>query len=249
MIFKDSAVVTEVWAHKTEFRKGKIKTVSGRNYHSLSFRPCGRVLFEVDGKRHISEGGGITFMPAGVSYQTQVLSEGELWVVHFMTAVPFPKASPVFLDKADADIKSVLSELCESYQAGEEHKYKRMSLIYTLLERTEHRLRPVPRRLRQAKDYIDTHFAEDISIAALAKKAGLSDVHFRNEFKKYFEQSPLSYLKTVRLENAKLLLRSGYYSVSDTALDCGFGSISYFSAEYKRLTGMSPSEYLQQNGE
>ena len=249
MIFDHSAVVTEVWAHKTNFRKGKMKLVPGREYHSLSFRPCGRVRFEVGGKRYISEGGGITFMPAGVSYQTQVLSEGELWVVHFTTDTPYPKAKPLFLDSADADIKSVLSELCESYRAGEEHRYKRMSLIYTLLERMEHRLRPVPRRLRHAKSYIDTHFAEEISIAALAKQAALSDVHFRNEFKKYFDCSPLSYLKSVRLENAKQLLRSGYYSVSDTAVDCGFGSISYFSAEFKRLTGMSPSEYLQKNVE
>lgn len=92
---------------------------------------------------------------------------------------------------------------------------------------------------------MDKQFSEPLTIAALAKEAGVSDVHFRKEFKHYYGVSPISYLKQVRIENAKQLLRSGYYTVTDVALECGFESISYFSYEFKRLTGVSPTTYLQ----
>ncbi len=245
MLFKDFAIVSDLWAKQTVCKKGKMKLVSGRDYHSLSFRLSGTVSFDIGGKHYISETGGITFMPAHFSYQTQVLSPSTILLVHFRTKKKYPDALPLFLENGDAEIKAILSELCESYRPGGEHTYKCMSLLYTLLERVDRRLRPTPKRLRRAKSHIDKNFAENISIADLAKEAGLSEVHFRNEFKKYFALAPLAYLKKVRIENAKQLLRSGYYTVSDTALACGFESISYFSYEFKRLTGTTPREYIE----
>ena len=43
---------------------------------------------------------------------------------------------------------------------------------------------------------------------------------------------------------SKQLLRSGYYSVTETASACGYDSVSYFSQEFKREVGMTPTEYV-----
>jgi AraC-like DNA-binding protein len=48
----------------------------------------------------------------------------------------------------------------------------------------------------------------------------------------------------VRINNAKQLLRSGYYSVTDVALECGFENVGYFSYTFKQLTGVSPTAFM-----
>jgi len=59
-----------------------------------------------------------------------------------------------------------------------------------------------------------------------------------------FDCAPVVYLKNVRLENAKILLESGLYTISETAGLCGFHSVSYLSKEFSRKYGMSPREYM-----
>jgi AraC-like DNA-binding protein len=81
------------------------------------------------------------------------------------------------------------------------------------------------------------------SVAALAEEAGVSDVYFRREFKRCAGMPPREYIRLVRLENAKALLDTALYSVSETATRCGFDSISYFSAEFRRAYGVTPSEF------
>ena len=80
-----------------------------------------------------------------------------------------------------------------------------------------------------------------LSVSYLARKAGVSEVYFRREFGKCTGLSPIKYIKKVRLENTRALLSTAVYSVGEVATRCGFDSISYFSEEYKRAYGVSPS--------
>ncbi len=245
MLFSQKASVYNLWMHEVDFKEGKLQNVSGRPFHSLSLRLGGKVLFEMDGKRYLSEENGITFMPAGVEYVTQLQSKGRMIVVQFETVEDLPDTRPQFLENR-ADLKPLFEELWDIYSAGEDNHYRCMSLFYTILATLNKPPKPTaPRRIQRAKWRMDKQFSEPLTIAALAKEAGVSDVHFRKEFKHYYGVSPISYLKQVRIENAKQLLRSGYYTVTDVALECGFESISYFSYEFKRLTGVSPTTYLQ----
>ena len=80
---------------------------------------------------------------------------------------------------------------------------------------------------------------------AMAAQTGWSEVYFRRAFRAAFGTSPLAYIRRVRLENAKALLRTGYYSVTETATRCGFDSVSYFSYTFRRETGVTPSAYRE----
>lgn len=245
MIFGKNAVVVELWTYKTNFKKAKMQTVQGRLYHSLSLRLSGSAVFEIDGKRYLSEAGDITFMPADFSYNTEIISEGSMMLVHFRTVKKYDDLKPAFFTSGDVDIENIFSQLCDSHTTSGEHSYKCMSLFYSLLDMIDRPRTLIPKRMRLAKNHIDKNYAEPICIASLAYASGLSEVHFRNEFKKYFGMPPVSYIKKVRVDNARHLLRSGYYSVTDIALMCGFDSISYFSYEFKRLTGKTPTEYIK----
>ena len=56
-------------------------------------------------------------------------------------------------------------------------------------------------------------------------------------------QSPLSYIKNVRMHHASILLQENKISVSEIAYSLGFESLAYFSRTFKKATGKSPTEY------
>ncbi|MBI4978213.1 MAG: helix-turn-helix transcriptional regulator [Spirochaetes bacterium] len=95
----------------------------------------------------------------------------------------------------------------------------------------------------KAKEYIDSHFSENISIALLSDNLMLSRDYLRHAFRKHHGVSPLQYLITKRIENAKLMLEQTGIRIRDAALRCGFENEYYFSRIFKKVEGISPREY------
>ncbi len=249
MFLNQNIIVSELWAGKKEYKKTKPRNVSARGFYSLSFRLSGFVKFGFGEQNFTSSGGHITFMPADVSYLTEVCQEGEMLLVHFKTVRSVNNSRPFSIDMSDSKIQDLFLQLVSEFKMGKEHDYRCMSLLYAILATIEDyfqypQKKLIPRRMRLAKSFIDKNYNEQIFVHVLAKEAGISEVHFRNEFKRCFGTSPLEYIKAVRINNAKQLLVSGYHSVSEVATMCGFDSISYFSYEFKRLTGKTPKEYM-----
>jgi AraC-like DNA-binding protein len=104
------------------------------------------------------------------------------------------------------------------------------------------------RRIVQAKIFIDEYYAESIDLNNIADEAYFSKYHFLRLFKKIYGKSPHQYLTVVRIEKAMQLLRADT-PVVDTCYAVGFESLSSFSGLFKRITGVSPSAYLQQQQE
>jgi len=104
------------------------------------------------------------------------------------------------------------------------------------------------KRVVQAKLFMDSHYADHIDLDNIADEALFSKFHFLRLFKKIYGKSPHQYLKTVRIEKAMQLLRSGV-SVSEACYAVGFESLSSFSGLFKRIVGVSPSVYFQQQQE
>lgn len=99
-------------------------------------------------------------------------------------------------------------------------------------------------RISAAKRYIDEHYSEvSLSIASLAEQAGISEVYFRKLFHEKYHISPVKYLITARLSNAKKLMRYAFLSIEDCALQSGFSSAQYFCRAFKKELGISPGEY------
>lgn len=247
MLFGGDALVYSICAYQSSFKKAKLQSVPGRVFHSLSFRLSGNVAFEINEQRYESSENGITFMPAGISYKTEVTCDGSMLLIHFQTSKNDTSLRPCFLQADDAEAKNLFMQICDSYTADGSQNYKCMSLFYLLLNLLDKPPQLIPKRMRDIKNHIDKSFAEPLNISALAHCLNMSEVYFRSEFKKYYGTSPLAYIKKVRIDNAKLLLCSGYHTVTEVALNCGFDSTSYFSYEFKRLTGMTPTEYIKRS--
>ena len=102
---------------------------------------------------------------------------------------------------------------------------------------------PPVRHLLRAKDLADAHYAEPLTVADLARTAGLSPAHFSREFRKAFGESPHQYLLTRRLERAAALLRNTDRAVTEICYDVGLTSVGSFTTSFRRVHGTTPSEY------
>lgn len=94
-----------------------------------------------------------------------------------------------------------------------------------------------------AVEYMQTFYSANISIEDICREINVSPFHFIRAFKQKNGQTPHQYLLNVRIKRAEELLRSGKYSVSETAALCGFVSLPHFSNTFKRVTGHTPSAY------
>ena len=99
--------------------------------------------------------------------------------------------------------------------------------------------------LSKAKEYIDKNYSKSITISSLAKLCDMSETNFRRTFLSTFGQTPIAYRDKVRLQSAKEFLESGFYSVGEVAMRCGFDDVSYFCRFFKKHTGLTPLEFAQ----
>lgn len=88
--------------------------------------------------------------------------------------------------------------------------------------------------------YINTHYAEDITLASLAEQVNMNPVYISSLFKKNFGFTFKEYLLKLRITKATQLLKSSSSTVEAIAFECGFRSSNHFCKTFKRLVGMSP---------
>jgi len=100
--------------------------------------------------------------------------------------------------------------------------------------------------VRLAQEYIRAYFSSNISLQDICNEIHVSQYHFIRTFLKKAGMTPHKYLLMVRMEKAKELLSMGQYSVAETAMLCGYESISNFSMSFKKAVGLSPVDYKKQ---
>jgi len=97
----------------------------------------------------------------------------------------------------------------------------------------------------RAVEHMHSGLAGKITVRNLADIACMSQTHFTRIFKKEIGCTPMGYLNRIRMERVKRLLLAGDKSITDTALECGFGSAAYLSASFRKTYGLSPADYLK----
>lgn len=101
------------------------------------------------------------------------------------------------------------------------------------------------RHLLRAKDLADGWYFDPITVADLARVAGLSPAHFSRQFRRLFGEPPHQYLLTRRLERARALLRTTDRPVTEICLAVGLQSLGSFTTSFRRMFGTTPAAYRQ----
>ena len=101
----------------------------------------------------------------------------------------------------------------------------------------------VPLVIRQAINYIQTSYMNNLSIIEIADLLHLNRCYFSSLFKRYIGASPQQYLNDYRLKQAALLIKAYGYKPGEAAASTGYSDICNFSRMFKRKYGISPEKY------
>ena len=103
--------------------------------------------------------------------------------------------------------------------------------------------------VHRVKRIIQKEFGSDLSLDYLADHVGLAPAYLSYVFKRETGENIIKYLTDFRMEQAKEMLDSGIFKISQIAKQCGYESPSYFNRLFKNAYGMTPSQYREkQNG-
>ncbi len=99
------------------------------------------------------------------------------------------------------------------------------------------------KKLKVVLDYIENHIEQKIELADLSILVGYSQFHFSRAFKNTTGMSPHQYVIQQRIERAKHLLKQSTFTINEIAIECGFANPSHLAKQFRRHTGISPSEF------
>ena len=102
-------------------------------------------------------------------------------------------------------------------------------------------------RIGEAISHLEMNYAETIDLDRLARIAHTSKRNFIRSFQAALGTSPIAYLVQLRVNRGASLLRRTDHSVTEIAFQVGFSDGNYFTRQFNKLIGVSPSQYRKQN--
>ena len=101
--------------------------------------------------------------------------------------------------------------------------------------------------INKAIDYIQTNYMSEITLNDISEHLNITSVYLSQLFKKELGLSPIKYINNYRIDQAKRLLQDMDEPIYHIAVKVGFWEAKHFSKTFKRITGMTPSEFRRQN--
>ncbi len=153
----------------------------------------------------------------------------------------------------DTKLASLLHRLHSVLEEGtsmlERESWLLQTYTYLLTRYAEHppMLRPIskePQAVRKAREYIEAHYAENLSLSELAQVSGLTSYHLVHVFHQALGLPPHAYLNQIRLTHAKNLLLAGM-PIAMVAYETGFADQSHLTKRLKRIYGVTPGQIVR----
>lgn len=250
-------ILHRILAVNTIFRyDDKLITRNDRSTYALTFKLEGMTTYYAGGNTYISDPGCMLLISKDARYQWQVGERGKCIMIEFDGEIQadfdffeFPlseavsrELSTMFLNVANLwDLKK------DNYLLKCKALFYRILDKATTSEKTSSYLPSTYRHMMEPViDYIRIHYADkNITNESLAALAGTSTVYFRKVFTRVYGESPIRYLRAVRIKKAKELLIGDGDSIGQIAEMTGYSSVYTFSKMFKLETGVSPTEYMK----
>jgi AraC-like DNA-binding protein len=105
------------------------------------------------------------------------------------------------------------------------------------------RFTPANRRIALLNDYLMTHYREEIDLKKLAELVSMAEGSLCRFFKMHVGTSIFDYLNQIKVEFACKLLMDQELTIVDACLDSGFNNLSHFNKQFRKNTGVTPTEY------
>ena len=226
-------------------------TTQNRHNHIIGIHLSGSAVhYFKDQKFTISEN-CVYFLNQTDDYKVNVLEKGVAFSVHFTTYEPIDTES-FCIKTAKANEIVRLLNLIEKEFLSKNNELGLMSDVYGLCSELNRIYQksyfPKDKRMIAAEKYINIHFAENDCLSEAAKQSTLTRRRFNDLFKNCFGLTPNRYLTSLKINYAKNLISTNYFSISQIAEMCGFSDIYYFYKVFKSEIGTTPAEYKKNIG-
>lgn len=107
-----------------------------------------------------------------------------------------------------------------------------------MLSKNERNFQIVP-----ALNYVKKHYHQDIRIKELADSCNMSESNFRRIFQECMNMMPKDYVNMIRIREASKILLSSYATMEEVAYQVGYGNVSSFNRNFKKIIGMTPYQW------
>ena len=220
--------------------------ITSREAWGLIICKEGSTHYTIDGQRYTLEPGGALLLPKGGTYNW-ISAHGRFPAIDFHcenlnvnTIIPF----------SVTDQEACLQDFqrLQNLALFPGTRLEQLSVFYQLLSRLSPELTSRHGILAPALEYLNAHLMDPtLNNTALAKAAGISEIYLRKLFLAQLGTTPHQYILNARIRKARQLLTDTHQPISTTAEQCGFNSLYHFSRIFRQKTGMTPTQYAQEN--
>ena len=255
-------------ARKTKSKKEKIINMARMHTHphyEIYYLARGDRNYYINNEKYRITSGDMALIPPGVRHRAAG-KISECFHVYFDDHLLPPKVAEAAQNCFNSfvlrvppikrsETEKILSDMCREYGKHSEILSEQLliSLLCTfiinlcrLAESNDAYGRTpdfISKSMTDIADYIDRHYADDITSKSLSELFFLSHAHFCRKFKETIGFSPAEYINGVRVNEAAKLLNSSDLSMTEIAAETGFSNSNYFGGVFKKYMGVSPREY------
>ena len=232
--------------------------------------PSWQVLFGVRGAGALRHDGKDYALPAGTGFLLRPDAPHayepteQPWDVYFLAfdgeavgsllgALGFTRGGMLYFTETQTAVRCLGEIFARTKSGAPPDGFALSSLVYAFLTalRASASFEPVGARTAHAAmlhpvlEYINAHLDRPLTLAALAKRIGVSEQYLCRLFTQCLGVRPFRYIALRRMEAARSLLVETGLPVQEIARRVGYGSASYFGEQFRRLGGMPPGEFRQ----
>lgn len=235
---------------------------NGRNDYQLIYIAAGKGNFDFkSGKRVVDKGNMVLYRPGEKQiYKYNPEDKVEVYWVHFtgsqvedfLSRCDLPKDENIFSTGTSPDYQWLYNQMIRELQLRRDNYDELLQLLL------RHLLLIINRSLKEWKEgiennifndiesaihYFNKNFNKPITIEQYAKEHFISTNRFIQNFKNVAGVTPQQYIIHLRISVAKELLVSTDKSIKEIASDVGYNNALYFSRLFRKIVGLSPSDY------
>ena len=234
----------------------------GRLDFQLLYIAAGKAHFHFDGKEQIVTAGHmVLYRPKEPQkYEYYGEDQTEVYWVHFtggnvtniLRSYGLTDDKRVFYCGSGLDYQNLFRTMINELQMCKENYAEMLEMylrqIFIMLQRyfinaSKTDNARVVEEIDKATLYFNEHYSEDISIDEYAQNNHVSVSWFIRNFKHCTGSTPMQYILSKRIYNAEILLQDSTYNITEISEIVGYENPLYFSRIFKKVKGLSPSEY------
>ena len=241
-----------VFVGEHEYPGSKIEFTHTLKYQEIVFHLSGVSTLRFNGNIFNIEKDTVRFLPKCTpsEYIVEKAERGDCIAVAFDTDVPVSEEAFTVKVNENTKIKNMFKKLFSvwvSKNAG--YYFECVSLLYNIfaeLQKQDYLPQKTYNKIKPAIEYIEENFlTQKISVSNLAEKCKISEAYLKKLFIKRFGVPPAKYIIQLKINYACDLLLYEKYSITQVAEICGYENIYYFSRQFKKYMGITPTDFIK----